>query len=210
MPRARRPHGAYERPRIAEELNAIGARIPIVFISGHADIPEAIKTIKAGAIDFVQKPYREQHLLDSINDALQRDAAARQVASARDGFAERLATLTGREREVMNQVVKGLSSKSTARALDISYRKWSSSKPHPRQTRRPLGCRADPPHRWAQIPTDTKAEKLSCSVSGGRRASRTTRSRQNGIGARQCPAISISTYRLRSSEILARCTLPAS
>jgi FixJ family two-component response regulator len=109
-------------PALQDELNTIGARIPIVFISGHADIPEAIKTIKAGAVDFVQKPYREQHLLDSINDALQRDAAARQAASARDGFAERLATLTGREREVMNEVVKGQSSKSTARALDISYR----------------------------------------------------------------------------------------
>jgi FixJ family two-component response regulator len=109
-------------PELQEELNAIGARVPIVFISGHADIPEAIKTIKAGAVDFVQKPYREQQLLDSINDALRRDAAARQAASTRDGFAERLATLTGREREVMNQVVKGLSSKSIARALDISYR----------------------------------------------------------------------------------------
>jgi FixJ family two-component response regulator len=109
-------------PELQEELNAIGARIPIVFISGHADIPVAIKTIKAGAVDFVQKPYREQQLLDSINDALRRDAIARQAASTRDGFAERLATLTEREREVMDQVVKGLSSKSIARALGISYR----------------------------------------------------------------------------------------
>jgi FixJ family two-component response regulator len=109
-------------PELQEELNAIGACIPIVFISGHADIPVAIKTIKAGAVDFVQKPYREQQLLDSINDALRRDAEARQATSARDGFAERLATLTQREREVMDKVVKGLSSKSIARALDISYR----------------------------------------------------------------------------------------
>jgi two-component system response regulator DctR len=109
-------------PTLQEELNAMGARIPIVFISGHGDIPMAIKTIKDGAIDFVQKPYRDQQLLDSINEALRRDAAAREVISARGGFAVRLAALTEREREVLDQVVKGLSSKSIARALDISYR----------------------------------------------------------------------------------------
>ncbi|SDR63843.1 two component transcriptional regulator, LuxR family [Rhizobiales bacterium GAS113] len=107
---------------LQQELNAIGARIPIVFISGHADIPVAIKTIKAGAVDFVQKPYRDQQLLDSINDALRRDVVDRRGADARDGVAVRLALLTQREREVMDQVVKGLSSKSIARALNISYR----------------------------------------------------------------------------------------
>jgi FixJ family two-component response regulator len=110
-------------PELQEELNAMGARIPIVFISGHGDIPVAIKTIKAGAVDFVQKPYREQQLLDSINEALRRDAAARQVNKAYDdGFAERLATLTEREREVVDHVVKGLSSKSIAMTLNISHR----------------------------------------------------------------------------------------
>ena len=109
-------------PALQDELNAIGARIPIVFISGHADIPVAIKTIKAGAVDFVQKPYREQQLLDSINEALRRDAEARQASSSGEGFAEHLAMLTERERNVLNEVVKGLSSKSIARVLDISYR----------------------------------------------------------------------------------------
>jgi FixJ family two-component response regulator len=110
-------------PELQEELNAMGARIPIVFISGYGDIPVAIKTIKAGAVDFVQKPYREQQLLDSINEALRRDAAARQLNKADDdSFAERLATLTEREREVVDHVVKGLSSKSIAMTLNISYR----------------------------------------------------------------------------------------
>ena len=109
-------------PTLQDELNAMGARIPIVFISGHGDIAVAIKTIKAGAVDFVQKPYREQQLLDSINDALRRDTEARQVHSSGEGVSERLARLTEREREVMEQVVKGLSSKSIAKALDISYR----------------------------------------------------------------------------------------
>src|ERR1700736_2328013 len=75
---------------LQDELNTIGARIPIVFISGHGDIAVAIKTIKAGAVDFVQKPYREQQLLDSINEALRRDAEARQVVSSNEGLAERL------------------------------------------------------------------------------------------------------------------------
>jgi FixJ family two-component response regulator len=107
---------------LQEELNAIDARIPIVFISGHGDISVAIKTIKAGAVDFVQKPYHEQQLLDSINEALRRDAEARQHTSSSEGFVERLASLTERERDVLEHVVQGQSSKSIARALDISYR----------------------------------------------------------------------------------------
>ena len=107
---------------LQEELNAIDARVPIVFISGHGDISVAIKTINAGAVDFVQKPYHEQQLLDSINEALRRDAEARQHADSSAGFAERLASLTERERDVLEHVVQGLSSKSIARVLDISYR----------------------------------------------------------------------------------------
>jgi FixJ family two-component response regulator len=107
---------------LQEQLNAIGARIPIVFISGHGDISIAIKTIKAGAVDFVQKPYHEQQLLDSINEALRRDADTRQVTDNGEGFAERLAALTERERDILEHVVQGLSSKSIARVLDISYR----------------------------------------------------------------------------------------
>jgi len=107
---------------LQEELNAIDARVPIVFISGHGDISVAIKTINAGAVDFVQKPYHEQQLLDSINEALRRDAEARQHTDSSAGFAERLASLTERERDVLEHVVQGLSSKSIARMLDISYR----------------------------------------------------------------------------------------
>ena len=109
-------------PALQEKLLAMGSKLPIVFISGHADIPVAIKTIKAGAVDFVQKPYRDQQLLDSINDALQRDAAARTAADSSGSFAERLTALTDREREVMNLVVKGWSSKVIAKSLGISYR----------------------------------------------------------------------------------------
>ena len=109
-------------PALQDRLNVLGASIPIVFISGHGDIAVAVKTIKAGAVDFVQKPYREQQLLDSINEALQRDATARRTADVHGDFAQRQATLTEREREVMALVVKGLSSKVIARTLGISYR----------------------------------------------------------------------------------------
>jgi FixJ family two-component response regulator len=109
-------------PALQDELNKMNARIPIVFLSGHGDIAVAIKTIKAGAVDFVQKPYREQQLLDSINDAMRRDAETRQAASSGEGFAERLAKLTDREHDILDQVVKGLSSKAIAKVLNISYR----------------------------------------------------------------------------------------
>jgi len=103
-------------------LEEMGARIPIVFISGHGDIAMAVNAIKEGAVDFVQKPYHEQQLLDAINEALRRDAARRVVAPKPDVLAERLATLTEREREVMELALKGLSSKAIAKDLAISFR----------------------------------------------------------------------------------------
>jgi two-component system response regulator DctR len=107
---------------LQEELNAVGAHIPIVFISGHGDISVAIKAIKAGAVDFVQKPYREQQLLDSINEALRRDAEIRQANNGGGDLTGRLATLSERESDVLQHVVRGPSSKAIAKELDISYR----------------------------------------------------------------------------------------
>lgn len=104
------------------KLNEMRVPIPIVFISGHGDIPMAVKALKAGAVDFIQKPYRDQQLLDSINEALRRDAATRCGSVDRSEFAERLPLLTEREREVMDWAVKGLSSKAIAKQLDISPR----------------------------------------------------------------------------------------
>ena len=104
------------------KLNEMHARIPIVFISGYGDIPMAVKAMKAGAVDFVQKPYHDQQLLDSINEALRRDAALRHGSVDHSEFEKRLRLLTEREREVMEWVVKGLSSKVIAQQLGISSR----------------------------------------------------------------------------------------
>lgn len=104
------------------KLADMGAAIPIVFVSGHGDISMAVNAIKRGAVDFVPKPYQEQHLLDAINEALQRDTLRRGPALDSDGFSERLQTLTPREREVLDLALKGHSSKVIARELDISHR----------------------------------------------------------------------------------------
>jgi two-component system response regulator DctR len=104
------------------KLKEMGAGIPIVFISGHGDIAMAVKAVKDGAVDFVQKPYHEQQLLDAIDEALRRDAARRAPAAAAGGVAARVATLTAREREVMALALKGLPSKLIAKELSISHR----------------------------------------------------------------------------------------
>jgi FixJ family two-component response regulator len=109
-------------PALQDRLTAMGAAIPIVFVSGHADIEVAVRTIKAGAVNFVTKPYREQQLLDSINEALARDAANRDVPAVKHEFAARLAALSEREGQVLDLVVAGQPSKSIARTLGISFR----------------------------------------------------------------------------------------
>jgi FixJ family two-component response regulator len=103
-------------------LAEMGAEIPIVFISGHGDISMAVNAIKRGAVDFVPKPYQEQHLLDAINEALQRDALRRTPEFDAAGINEHLQTLTPREREVLDLAMKGHSSKVIARELGISHR----------------------------------------------------------------------------------------
>ncbi len=104
------------------KLDELGSRMPIVFISGHGDIAMAVKAIKGGAVDFVQKPYHEQQLLDAINEALRQDAALRAPTDPAGALAARIATLTAREQEVMSLALKGLPSKSIAKELAISHR----------------------------------------------------------------------------------------
>ena len=107
---------------LQDRLNLMKASIPVIVLTGHGDVPMAVQAMRNGAVDFIQKPYREQALLDSINAALARDAAARRSTSAADDFEARLASLTEREREVLDHVLSGSTSKEIARELVVSPR----------------------------------------------------------------------------------------
>jgi len=107
---------------LQEKLTGLGARLPVIFITGHGDVPMAVHALQAGAVDFIQKPYRDQLLLDSINKALAADATARRLLAGVDKIDQRLAALTKREREVLDILLEGNSSKEIARALGISSR----------------------------------------------------------------------------------------
>jgi two-component system response regulator DctR len=107
---------------LQQRLADSGAGIPVIMLTGHGDVPMAVQAMKAGAADFLQKPYREQALLDSINAALSVDATSRRSGFAADNFAGRLSELTDREREVLDHLLAGRTSKETAKALEISPR----------------------------------------------------------------------------------------
>lgn len=110
---------------LQEILAAKQLQIPIIFISGHGDIPMSVRAVKAGAVDFLEKPFSGQALLDRIREALALDAEIRERESERTAIMDRLSRLTSREREVMTQLVAGpadRSSKQIAKQLGISHR----------------------------------------------------------------------------------------
>ena len=102
--------------RLAES----GMQIPIIFITGHGDVPMSVKALKAGAVEFLTKPFRDQDLLDAIQQALQRDRATREQQTEILDVHERYQTLTAREREVMTLVVSGLLNKQIASEIGAS------------------------------------------------------------------------------------------
>ena len=107
---------------LQEKLIERRSILPIIFITGHGDVPMAVEAMQAGAHGFIQKPFREQDLLDSINEALQKDAANRVALGELAAIRVRLASLTPREREVMDLVVHGKANKVIAGDLDLSQR----------------------------------------------------------------------------------------
>jgi two-component system response regulator FixJ len=107
---------------LQERLNERRAILPIIFITGHGDVPMAVEALQAGALDFLQKPFRDQELLDRIASALDKDAANRRELLELKQVAARFAELTPRERSVMDLVVQGKSNKVIAGDLDISQR----------------------------------------------------------------------------------------
>src|SRR6267143_4966600 len=105
---------------LQRELADAGVRIPIIFITGHGDIPMTVKAMKSGAVEFLTKPFRHQDLLDAINQALDRDRIARQEESELIELRQRYNVLTAREREVMALVVTGMLNKQIASELGTS------------------------------------------------------------------------------------------
>ncbi len=102
------------------ELTAAGFRIPIIFITGHGDIPMTVRAMKSGAVEFLTKPFRDQDLLDAINQALDRDRTMRQQQSELAELRKCYGLLTAREREVMGLVVSGRLNKQIAFDLGTS------------------------------------------------------------------------------------------
>lgn len=105
---------------LQHELRKVGVKIPIIFITGHADIPMTVKAMKSGAVEFLTKPFRDQDLLDVIQRALERDRAHRDKQRQLADLNERYSKLSVREREVMGLVVSGMLNKQIAAKLGAS------------------------------------------------------------------------------------------
>jgi FixJ family two-component response regulator len=106
--------------RLQQELAKAGIGLPIIFITGHGDIPTSVRAIKAGAIEFLTKPFHEQELLDAINTGIERDRAQRREAARVADLRGRFAALTPREREIMALVSAGRVNKQIAAELGMS------------------------------------------------------------------------------------------
>ncbi|HXC42375.1 MAG TPA: response regulator [Candidatus Dormibacteraeota bacterium] len=102
------------------ELADAGIRIPIIFVTGHGDIPMTVRAMKSGAVEFLTKPFRDQDLLDAVQQALDRDRVLRQQQSELDELRKRYELLTAREREVMGLVVSGMLNKQIGFDLGTS------------------------------------------------------------------------------------------
>ena len=107
---------------LVSELKRRGAAVPVIMITGHADVPLAIQAMRAGVADFIEKPFDDDAMLTSIRAALAQQAGRDEAQAERDRIAARMATLSPREREVMDGLVAGKANKIIAFDLDISAR----------------------------------------------------------------------------------------
>jgi FixJ family two-component response regulator len=103
-----------------KELARLGVTLPVIFITGHGDIPMSVRAMKAGAVEFLTKPFHDQELLDAIHTAIERDRERRREAVLVAELRERHATLTERERQIMTLVVVGRANKQIAAELTLS------------------------------------------------------------------------------------------
>lgn len=107
---------------LQDKLNESGSTLPIIFITGHGDVPMAVKAMQKGAVDFIQKPFRDQELLDRIKYALESDQESRSEREEKAAILHSLEMLTSRERQVLDLVVTGKPNKVIAYELDVSQR----------------------------------------------------------------------------------------
>jgi FixJ family two-component response regulator len=119
------------------KLAQAGIHIPIIFITGHADIRMSVQAMKAGAVEFLTKPFRDQDILDAIQQAVERDRCRRQQRAEIAALRERFESLTPREREVLPRVVSGLLNKQIAAEIGISE---AAVKVHRSQLMRKMGA----------------------------------------------------------------------
>jgi len=107
---------------LQQQLNMLGAVVPVIFMTGHGDIPMAVEAMQHGAFDFLQKPFRDQDLLDRIQRAIARDTEQRQTLGETARIKAHVASLTAREREVLDLMTQGKQNKVIAQDLGVSPR----------------------------------------------------------------------------------------
>lgn len=107
---------------LQQRLNSKGSMLPVIFITGHGDVPMAVQAMKEGAFEFVQKPFRDQDLLDRINHALEQDKENRSSLAQRADVLQRFDSLTPREKQVLDMIVDGAANKVIAIDLGLSER----------------------------------------------------------------------------------------
>jgi RNA polymerase sigma factor (sigma-70 family) len=107
---------------LQDRLMQLGSTLPIIFVTGHGDVPMAVEAMQKGAVDFIQKPFRDQELLDRINSAMATDRERRSEQRQKADVLERISKLTKREKEVLDLVVTGKPNKVIAYELGVSQR----------------------------------------------------------------------------------------
>jgi len=107
---------------LQEMLNQMGSTLPVIFITGHGDVPMAVEAMQKGAVDFIQKPFRDQELLDRVGEALKTDQERRSAREEQAEVLSRIEKLTNRERQVLDLVVTGKPNKVIAYELGVSQR----------------------------------------------------------------------------------------
>lgn len=115
---------------LQQYLNAHDVEVPVIFLSGRADVSRAVEAVKGGAIDFIEKPFDYKRIVALIRECLERDARRRAEHAHQRGLADRIAALTQREREVMDRVVAGQLNRVIAEELDISIKTVEAHRSH--------------------------------------------------------------------------------